>query len=98
MIVGGQSNNPSKTGDKAYALSLDRSVDVPSCLDTICDFPHYVRGAATAIFEDRLPTICGGRDENTDPIKVFKECYKYNFTNAWDYAGTKNYAEVASGK
>ena len=95
MIVGGQSDNPSKTEDKAYALSLDRSVDVPSCLDRICDFPHYVRGASSAIFEDGLPTVCGGIDENNSAMK---ECYKYNFTNAWDYAGTKNFADAAWGK
>ena len=101
MIVGGQSNNPSqgpsKTEDKAYALSLDRSVDVPSCLDRICDYPHYVRGASSAIFEDGLPTVCGGRYENTSPTTYYKECYKYNFTNAWDFTGSKNYAKHTRG-
>ena len=39
MIVGG---NSGKSEDKAYALSLNPSVKIPSCLETICDFPHYV--------------------------------------------------------
>ena len=98
MVVGGQSDNPAKTEDKAYALSLDRSVDVPSCLDTICDFPHYARGVSSGIFEDGLPTVCGGHDQNTGTNVQHTECYKYNFTNAWDYAGSKNYADWASGK
>ena len=98
MIVGGQSDNPDKTEDKAYALSLDRSVGVPSCLDTICDFPHYVREATAGIFGDGLPTVCGGFDGNNSPATFFNECYKYNFTNAWDFAGSKNYAKHTLGK
>ena len=98
MIVGGQSSHPEKTHDKAYALSLDRSVDVPSCLETICDFPHYVREASAGIFKDGLPTVCGGLDGNNNPATFFIKCYKYNFTNAWDLAGSKNYAKHTRGK
>ena len=54
MIVGGQihSETEDKTLDKAYALSLDPDVEVPSCLSSICDFPHYVQPASQAVFED----------------------------------------------
>ena len=98
MIVGGQSDNPSKTEDKAYALSLDSSINVPACLENICDFPHYVRHATTGIFEDGLPTVCGGYEGHYTSPAFFNECYKYNFTNAWDYASTKNYAQLAQGQ
>ena len=89
MVVGGRSVD--KSEDKAYALTLNRWVDVPSCLSSICDFPHYFEAATTGMFEDGLPMICGGRNQKTDPFTYYKECYKYNFTNAWEYTGSKNF-------
>ena len=93
MIVGGTSNE--KSEDKAYALSLSPSVDVPSCLESICDFPHYVQDGMAAIFDDGLPTVCGG--VSTDPLKFYTECYKFNFTNAWEYSGSKHYKTLHTG-
>ena len=84
MIVGGAAYQPSrKSEDKAYTLSLDPSVEVPSCLATICDFPRYVECPSMATF-DGLPTICGGRDINADPETYHTECYQFNITrNSW---------------
>ena len=101
MIVGGRSHNPRKTEDKAYALSLKpSSVDIPSCLETICDYPLYVEAPLMAIFEDGLPTICGGRDENSSPVTYHRECYKFNVTeNGWGLPlGSKNFQGVHTGK
>ena len=95
MIVGGKINEGDKTNliwkstDKAYALSLNRKVDVPRCLQSICDFDHYVTYPITAIFDDGLPTVCGGRRWNQpSPTTNFVECFKYNFTNAWSDSGS----------
>ena len=100
MIVGGAARNPSKSEDKAYALSLNpSSVDIPSCLETICDFPHYVETPSMGIFEDGLPTVCGGRNVNTNPNTYHRECYKFNVTNnGWQYSGSKNIEGVHTGK
>ena len=84
MIVGGQSSE--KYEDKAYAFSLSPSVDVPSCLESICDFPNYVRPSSAAVFDDGLPTVCGGVDTNS----MYNQCFKFNFTNAWEYSGSKH--------
>ena len=99
MIVGGQTatGTESKTQDKAYALSLDPDVEVPSCLSSICDIPHYAQLPSGAVFEDKLPVICGGRDCNTNPCVYLKECYKFNFSNAWEYTGSKNYGNIHTG-
>ena len=101
MIVGGQSYDSTtyKSEDKAYALSLNpSSVDIPSCLETICDFPHYVEGPSMAVF-DGLPTVCGGRNINTDPDTYHTECYEFNVTeNSWGQPlGHKNIEGVHTG-
>ena len=95
MIVGGKINEGEdsanaawKSSDKAYALSLNRKIDVPRCLESICDFDHYVTYPTTAIFQDGLPTVCGGTSYSTSPATNFVECFKYNFTNAWSYSGS----------
>ena len=90
MIVGGESSGGVEH-DSAYALSLDPDVPVPSCLRTICDFPHPTYYPIGAVFEDGLPTICGGENDDS----VYKECYKYNYTtNIW---GNGNTGSVPSG-
>lgn len=98
LIVGGQSAE--KTEDKAYALSLDPSVEIPSCLRSISSFPYSVYSASTAIFDDGKPTICGGRIEF--PLNrtkgYYEDCYKLNFTNEWEYSGFKNVLQVHTGK
>ena len=102
MVVGGRSWNPEKTEDKGYALSLNpSSVDVPSCLETICDFPHYIESPSMGIFEDGLPTVCGGRGRNmnTVPHTYYNECFKFNFTNnAWEFSGSKHFPGIHTGK
>ena len=85
MIVGGKSYNPAgKSEHKAYALSLDSSsADIPSCLDSLCDFPHHVHAPLMAIF-DGFPTVCGGRNQNDGENDYYTECYQFNFTrNSW---------------
>ena len=85
MIVGGASQVPTRRSeDKVYALSLNpSSVDIPSCLETLCDFPHYTESPTGAIFNG-LPTVCGGRDVGTEPDTYHTECYQFNFTrNSW---------------
>ena len=85
MIVGGKSSNPAwKCENKAYALSLDTSsAEVPSCLNPLCDFPHYVHAPLMAIF-DGFPTVCGGRNQNDGENNYYTECYQFNFTrNSW---------------
>ena len=100
MVVGG--GEPAV--DSAYALSLDPDVPVPSCLQTICDFPHRAHALVGAVFEDNLPTFCGGStywDSNT----VHQECYKYNYTtNLWGdgtsgsvQSGSKHFAASHTG-
>ena len=101
MVVGGGAGNPNprKSEDKAYALSLNPpSVAIPSCLETICDFPHYVETPSMGIFDDGLPTVCGGRNVNDDPDTYHRECYKFNVTNnGWEYSGSKNIQGVHTG-
>ena len=82
MVVGGSSDG--KVEDKGYVISLNDSIAVPSCLQSICDFPYYFYGATSGIFKD-LPTICGGRKDN--PSIYSDNCYKFNYTNAWEPAG-----------
>ena len=95
LIVGGQSAE--KTEDKAFALSLHPSVEVPSCMTSICDFPHYVRGTSTAVFDDNLPTVCGGRNES--PWTYYNQCFKLNLTNnGWELSGSKDIMRVHTGK
>ena len=84
MVVGGQSDQ--KSEDKGYVISLDDSVPVPTCLQSICDFPQYVYAPTSGIVDDGLPTICGGRNQN--PLTYYDSCYKFNYTNAWEPAGT----------
>ena len=95
MIVGGQSSE--KSEDKTYALSLDPQVEVPSCLRNMCDFPRYFEGASAGIFEDGLPTVCGGRTRGS-PQVYHKDCFKFNFTNAWEYSGSKSFFTSHTGK
>ena len=98
MVVGGMKDDEVNT-DKAYAMSLDPSVSVPSCLmSTICDFPHYFRAATSAIFEDGLPAVCGGWHDRASPVTYFKECYKFNYTDGWTYSGSKNYFSAFAGE
>ena len=100
MIVGGtyyeerEGSRVWKSSDKAYALSLDRKVDVPRCLESICDFDHYTAYPTTAIFQDGLPTVCGGTNYGTSPATSFVECFKYNFTNAWAHSGSMEHQHV----
>ena len=84
MVVGGQSDE--KTEDKGYVISLDDTIPVPSCLQSICDFPHYFLAATSGIFGDGLPTVCGGR--KVSPYTYYDSCYKFNYTNAWVPAGS----------
>ena len=88
MIVGGKvlKDGSWKSSDKAYAMSLNPTVNVPRCLESMCDYDHYVTHPATAIFQDGLPTVCGGWDSGSNTF--YKDCHKYNFTNAWDDAGS----------
>ena len=89
-MVGGESTGDLED-DSAYALSLDPDVPVPSCLQTMCDFPHPAHDPIGAVFEDGLPTFCGGENDGS----VYKECYKYNYTtNLW---GDGNTGSVPSG-
>ena len=103
MIVGGRSSNPGKTEDKAYTLSLTpSSADIPSCIETICDFPHYVEMSSFANF-DGLPTVCGGRNTNDGENDYHTECYQFNFTrNSWgdpsEPLGYKNLKGAHTGK
>ena len=101
MIVGGRMTEGTgeKNSDKVYAKSLDPSVSVPSCLKSTlesptCDFPRYFRAATSAIFKDGLPTVCGGWNENV----YYKECYKFNYTDGWTYAGSKNFLSAFPGE
>ena len=94
MVVGGRSDQ--KGEDKGYVISLDDSVPVPTCLQSICDFPHYFYGATSGIFDDGLPTICGGR--NPSPSTYYDSCYKFNFTNAWEPAGTMKTPSAYAGE
>ena len=93
MIVGGHSSEGGSS-DKAYALNLDPTKDVPTCLRHICDFPHVVDLPTTAIFQDGLPAVCGGWKNND---KFYKSCYKFNYTNAWVPAGSRNDFAVWKG-
>ena len=96
LIVGGQSAE--KTEDKAFALSLHPTVDVPSCLTSICDFPHYVRGPPMAVFDDNLPTVCGGRNQNNSPHTYYNQCFKLNLTNnGWELSGSKDIMRIHTG-
>ena len=100
MVVGG--GDPAV--DSAYALSLDPDVPVPSCLQTICDFPHRAHALVGAVFEDNLPTFCGGSTDWTSNT-VHQECYKYNYTtNLWGDgtsgsvpSGSKHFAASHTG-
>ena len=94
MVVGGHSDQ--KTEDKGYVISLDDSVPVPTCLQSICDFPHYFYAATSGIFDDGLPTICGGRKDS--PYTYYDSCYKFNYTNAWEPAGTMKYPAAYAGE
>ena len=102
MIVGGATNDPSrKSEDKAYALSLrPSSVEVPSCLERICDFPHYIECPSMAIFDNGLPTVCGGRRHTGSAYVHYKECYQFNHTeNGWGLPiGSKDKQGVHTGK
>ena len=80
-----------KSQDKGYGLSLNPRVNVPACLESICDFPHYVSAMSTGIFQDGLPTVCGGSNLDTSPYTPFVDCYKFNFTDAWTYSGSLEY-------
>ena len=93
MVVGGKvlQDGSWKNSDKAYAISLNPSVEVPRCLQDMCDYEHYVTYPAMAVFQDGLPTVCGGLDYGSGTH--FRNCYKYNFTNSaaigvWDEAGS----------
>ena len=99
MIVGGGvlEDGRWKSSDKAYGMSLNSRVKVPTCLESICDFPHYVYNPTTAIFQDGLPTVCGGSNLNTNPYTNYVECHKYNFTDAWTYSGSMEH-HAAYGK
>ena len=94
MVVGGHSATDGGTTDKVYSLSLDPSRDVPPCLRHICDFPHVVDNPTTAIFQDGLPAVCGGW-KNLN--RFYKQCYKFNFTDAWIPAGLRNDFAVWKG-
>ena len=97
MVVGGSGAGEANGGsDKAYAISLKSSVAVPSCLESICDFPNYIYAGISAIFDDGLPTVCGGRKHKSGTT-YFQECYKFNYTDAWDPVGSKNYFSAISG-
>ena len=101
MIVGGGSAVPNRRSeDKSYVLPLDPSIDIPSCLETLCDFPHYIASPTGALFNG-LPTVCGGRDGATNTYHT--ECYQFNFTrNSWgdpaEPIGHKNILGVHTGK
>ena len=94
MVVGGGSDE--KVEDKGYVISLDDSVPVPACLTSICDFPHYVHAATSGIFEDGLPTICGGRKNS--PYTYYKSCYKFNYANNWEPAGSMSFSASHGGE
>ena len=94
MVVGGQDQHGQV--DKGYAISLKSAVAVPSCLESICDYPNYVYSPISAIFDDGLPTVCGGR-KGIPTTEYFSECYKFNYSNAWQAAGTRNYKSVHVG-
>ena len=93
MVVGGASDDKGSE-DKGYVISLDDRVPVPSCLQSICDFPHYISAASSGIFADGSPTICGGQVN----YNFYDSCYKYNYTNAWEPAGTMTYPSAFAGE
>ena len=101
MIVGGGSAVPNRRSeDKSYVLPLDPSIDIPSCLETLCDFPHYIASPTGALFNG-LPTVCGGRDGATNTYHT--ECYQFNFTrNSWgdpaEPLGHKKIGGIHTGK
>lgn len=96
MIVGGRFDSFDDEGklesitsfDKGYTLSLDPTLEIPSCVENICDFPYYLSAPGTAIFEDGLPTVCGGVNFKTNPYTYHTECYKFSFANAWSLSGS----------
>ena len=96
MVVGGSTHNYYSVTDKGFAISLKSSVAVPSCLESICDYPNYVYSPISAIFDDGLPTICGGR-KHSSPHEYYSQCFKFNYSNAWEAAGTRNYKSVHVG-
>ena len=99
MIMGGRSANDGNR-DKVYTLSLKSSVPKPTCLRTICDYPHRANYPIGAVFGDNLPTFCGGGDGT-----IYRACYKYNYTtNLWGNStqgsipsGYKNFATYHEG-
>ena len=106
MIVGGKKNGEINT-NKVYVMSLDPDVSIPSCMDwppptfypRHCDFPHSLRAATTAIFEDGLPTVCGGYNDDGIHDLHFKECFKFNFTDGgWHYLGMTNLFSSSAGE
>ena len=88
MVVGGQKEDE-YASNKGFVISLDDKVPIPSCLQSICDYPHYINAATSGIFADGLPTICGGRTNK--PNVYHDSCYKFNYTNAWQPAGSMSY-------
>ena len=98
MVVGGETDGVKAT-DKGYVVSLDDNVPIPSCIDSLCDFRHYFYAATSGILEDGLPLVCGGRNLPTPgPSEWYTHCYKFNFTNAWEPAGTMSYKASQSGE
>ena len=95
MVVGGASDE--KLEDKGYVISLDDNVPVPTCLQSVCDYPNYFYAATAGTFEDGLPTVCGGRNHNTQ-YTLYDSCYKFNYTNAWEPAGTLSYKASHDGE
>ena len=98
MVVGGEKDGVIAT-DKGYIISLDDNVPIPSCIESLCDFPHYFYSATSGIFEDGLPTVCGGRNlDRPGPLEYYGECYKFNYTNAWEQAGSMSYELSHAGE
>ena len=59
MIWGGSYSND------AYALSLREDVPVPACLETIPNYPMPIWSPLAHVFDDGLPTSCGGFTSKT---------------------------------
>ena len=95
MVVGGHSDE--KIEDKGYVLSLDDSIPVPACLKSICDFPRYFYAATSGAFADGIPTVCGGCTSGS-AYECSDDCYKFNYTNTWEPAGTLTYPAGWAGQ
>ena len=94
FIIGGRQQNEVDS-NKIDVLSLDPSVEVPSCLKNVSDFPVALNNPTTATFPSPagfgpgLPTVCGGGSwpSNFESIqwpnyvRAEHKCYQLNLSD-----------------